>query len=156
VNSVRRTAKIPWVRARRYIAAAVAVLCLGGCTDHSEDRAIEQVLKDARAALLAGNGARACRLLTAHGREQASAFGAGSCEEIVRDQRRRAERDPDSHLEQDLREADLEVLSVTDGRAQTELRVQDQFGTAIRWRIQLRKTGAGWRIDDSNAVPTAG
>lgn len=134
----------------------VAVLCLGGCTDHSEDRAIEQVLEDARGALLAGNGARACRLLTAHGREQAPAFGAGSCEEIVRVQRTLAERDPESHWPRDLREADLEVLSVTDDRAQAELRVQDQFGTAIRWRIQLRKTGAGWRIDDSNAVPTGG
>jgi hypothetical protein len=144
------------VSGRRYIAPVVAVLCLGSCTDHSEDRAVEQVLKDARRAVLAGDGARACRLLTSHGRQQALAFGAGSCEAIVRDQRALAVRDPESTWPKDLRDADLEVLSVSDGRAQAELRVQDQFGTATRWRIQLRSTSAGWRIDDSNAVPTGG
>jgi hypothetical protein len=148
------------------IAIVLAALCLGACTEHDEDRAIEGALKDARRAVLAGDGSRACRLLTRHGRQRALAFATrlerlgrepphGSCEEIVRGQRALAERDPKSSWPDDLREATFEVLSANDGRAQAELRVQDPFGTAIRWRILLRKTNAGWRIDDSNAVPSS-
>jgi len=139
----------------------LAVVVLGGCSEHGEDRAIERVLRDARRAVLAGDGARACRLLTPHGRQQAFAFGSGlarpprSCAEVVRARRARARRDPESSWPEDLREADFEVLSVDDDRARAELRVQDLFGTATRWRIELRRTGAGWRIDDSNAVPSA-
>jgi hypothetical protein len=143
------------------IALLLAVLCLAACTDHDQDRAIERVLHDARRAVLAGDGSRACGLLTRHGRQRAIAFGAErlgerppvSCEEIVRDRLALAERDPESSWPDDLREATLEVLSVNDGDAQAELRVQDPFGTAIRWRVRLRKTSAGWRINDSNAVP---
>jgi hypothetical protein len=139
--------------ARRSIPLALAWLCLAGCADHDEDRAIERVLKDARRALLAGDGERACRLLTPDGRQRARAFGSGSCEEVVHARRARARRERESSWPDDLREADFEVLSVSDGRASAELRVQDLLGTAIRWRIQLRRTSAGWRIDDSNAVP---
>jgi hypothetical protein len=129
------------------------MLGLAGCTDHDEDRAIERVLEDARRAVLAGDGARACRLLTPDGRQRARAFGSGSCAEVVRARRARARRDPESSWPDELREADFEVLSADGDRAQAEMRVQDLFGTAIRWRIQLRATSAGWRIDDSNAVP---
>jgi hypothetical protein len=147
---------------RRYIPIVLAALCLGSCSDHDEDPAIERVLRDARSAVLAGDGAHACRLLTPGGREHARAFDAGpgraaaSCEQVVRRRQALAERDPESSWPEDLRDADIEVLSVDGDRAQAELRVQDQFGTAIRWRIRLRKTGAGWRIDDSNAVPSGG
>jgi hypothetical protein len=99
----------------------------------------------------------------AHG---ARAFGAelsapgsahpSSCEELVRSQRALARRDPRSSWPDDLRDANLEVLSASDAGAQVELRVQDLLGTAIRWRLQLRKTPAGWRIDDSNAIPVGG
>jgi hypothetical protein len=128
------------------------MLGLAGCADHDEDRAIERVLKDARRAVLAGDGMRACGLLTPHGQQQARAFGTGSCAEVVRRWRARARRDPESSWPEDLREADFEVLSVDGDRAQAELRVQDLLGTAIRWRIKLRRTGPGWLIDDSNAV----
>jgi hypothetical protein len=147
------------VTSRRHIAAALAVLCLGGCTEHDEDPAIEAVLGDARRAVLAGDGPRACRLLTPHGRRRALAFGAelepapASCEEVVRTRRALARRDPASSWPEDLSDATFEVLSMSNGRAQVEMRVHDLFGVAIRWRIQLHKTGAGWRIDDSNAVP---
>ena len=146
------------MKLRCYIALALAALCLGTCGGHDEDDAILDVLHDARTAVLAGDGPAACRLLTAHGRRRALAFSAelgtpgdplpSSCEELVRSQRALARRDPSSSWPDDLTEADFEVLSVSDGRAQAELRVQDLLGTAIRWRVQLRKTAAGWRIDD--------
>jgi hypothetical protein len=143
------------VSSRRHIALLLVLLGLVGCTDHDEDRAIEGVLKDARRALLAGDGERACRLLTPNGRQRARAFGRGSCEEVVRARLAAARRDPESTWPDDLRDATFEVLSAGGGRARAELRVQDVFGTAIRWRILLRKTSAGWRIDDSNAVAQA-
>ena len=140
---------------RRQIALLLALVGLVGCTEHDEDRAIEGVLKDARRAVLAGDGQRACALLTRHGRQEARAFGTGSCEEVLRARLAAARGDPRSRWPDDLRDATFEVLSAGDGQARAELRVQDVFGTAIRWRIQLRKTSAGWRIDDSNAVPSA-
>jgi hypothetical protein len=112
------------------------------------------VLNDARRALLAGDGPGACRLLTPHGRRRARAFGRGSCADVVRSNRALARRDPEVAWPDELRDADFEVLSAGDDRAQAELRVQDLLGTAARWRIQLRRTSAGWRIDDSNAVPS--
>ena len=154
------------MKLRCHIALALAALCLGGCGGHEEDDAILSVLHDARRAVLAGDGSAACRLLTTHGRRRALAFGAelgapggaqaGSCEELVRSQRALARREPSSSWPDDLRDANLEVLSVSDGRAQAELRVQDLLGTAIRWRLQLLKTDSGWRIDDSNAIPVGG
>jgi hypothetical protein len=154
------------VKLRCHIALALAALWLGACGGHEEDDAILGVLHDARRAVLAGDGPGACRLLTANGRRRALAFGAelaapgdsppSSCEDLVRSRRALARRDPSSSWPDDLRKADLEVLSVSDGRAQAELRVQDLLGTAIRWRLQLRKTPAGWRIDDSNAMPVGG
>jgi hypothetical protein len=150
---------------RRHIGAALAALCLAGCSEHDQDPAIQRVLNDAREAVLAGDGARACRLLTAHGRERALTFGEGltgrvgkgpprSCPEVVRALLTQAERDPESRWPDDLRDADVEVLSANGERGQAEVRVQDPVGTASRWRVQLRKTRAGWRIDDSNAVPS--
>jgi hypothetical protein len=154
------------VKLRRHIALALAALLLGACGGHDEDDAIMGVLRDARSAVLAGDGPGACRLLTANGRRRALAFGAelaahgdsrpSSCEKLVRRERELAQRDPRSSWPDDLREADFEVLSASDGRAQVEMRVQDLLGTAIRWRVQLRKTSAGWRIDDSNAIPVGG
>ena len=154
------------MKLRCHIALALAALSLGACGGHDEDDAILSVLHDARTAVLAGDGSGACRLLTTHGRDRALAFGAelgapggrhpSSCEELVRSERALAMRDPSSSWPDDLRDANLEVLSVSDGRAQAELRVQDLLGTAIRWRLQLLKTGAGWRIDDSNAMPVGG
>jgi hypothetical protein len=136
----------------------VAILGLGGCTDHGEDRSVERVLKEARRAVLAGDGARACRLLTHNGRRRALAFGAGlarppgSCKDVVRMRWALAQRDPESSWPEDLREATFEVLSVDGRRARAEMRVEDLFGTASRWRIQLRRTRAGWRVDDSTAL----
>jgi hypothetical protein len=154
------------VKLRCHIALALAALCLGACGGHEEDDAIMGVLHEARSAVLAGDGPGACRLLTPNGRRRALAFGAelaapggstpSSCEELVRSRRALARRDPSSSWPDDLRDADLEVLSVSDGRAHAELRVQDLLGTAIRWRLKLRKTPAGWRIDDSNAIPVGG
>ena len=153
------------MKLRCHIALALAALCLGACGGHEEDDAIMEVLHDARSAVLAGDGSGACRLLTAQGRRRALAFGAelgapgdpqpNSCENLVRSQRALARRDPSSSWPDDLRDANFEVLSASDAKAQAEMRVQDLLGTAIRWRVQLRKTAAGWRIDDSNAIPVA-
>jgi hypothetical protein len=132
----------------------LALLVLGGCTDSDDDRAVERVVNEARRAVLAGDGPGACRLLTPHGRKQARAFGRGTCAEVVRARRALAARDPESTWREELRDADVEVLSADADRAQVELRVQDLLGTAARWRIQLRRTSAGWRIDDSNVVPS--
>jgi hypothetical protein len=154
------------LKLRCQIVLALTALCLAACGGHGEDDAIMEVLHDARSAVLAGDGPGACRLLTANGRRRALDFGVepaasgdsrpGSCEELVRSRRALARRDPDSSWPDDLREADFEVLSVSDGGAQVEMRVQDLLGTAIRWRVQLRNTPAGWRIDDSNAIPVGG
>jgi hypothetical protein len=153
------------MKLRCHIALALTALCLGACGGHEDDDAIVRVLHDARSAVLAGDGSGACRLLTAHGRRRALAFGAelgtpgdpqpSSCEELVRSQRALARRDPSSSWPDDLGDATFEVLSASDAHAQAEMRVQDLLGTAIRWRVQLRKTAAGWRIDDSNAIPVA-
>lgn len=122
-----------------------------------------------RAALLAGDGRRACALLTRHGRRRALEFRVDydhggairsddprlpqTCEAIVRRKYADAKRaGGDDDWTSDLRRSRFEAVRVRGARATVRLRVLNPYGPRVRF--SLARTAQGWRIDDSDAVPS--
>jgi hypothetical protein len=129
-----------------------------------------RVMEDGRTALLAGDGQAACRLPTRHGRRRALGFQVDfaptgtpvptkrrgvpqTCEQIVRAESKREHlADVGPSWTPDLKAAKFNVVSIINDTAQVRLEVPGAYGPTIEF--SLRKTAHGWRIDDSDAVPT--
>lgn len=145
------------------VLALAVVLVLGQCSgDGGSDRPSERsrivdTVTTARAGLLGGDAQAACSLLTARGRALAvrlSAYLQGegglarpqlrTCEEAVGDQRAEANRAATS-WPRDLRRARFTVEEVSRRRATVRLTVGKP--PAARFRLLLRETPSGWRID---------
>jgi hypothetical protein len=152
------------------IIAATATL-LAGCgnpahprSGKSDVRKIVGVLESARRALLNDRSHEACGLLTAHGRDRVLGFQVDfaregtrvpssdprlpqTCEAVIE-----RERDDASEWIDDLRRVRFSVVSIRGSTAHAKLKVLKPYGPVIEF--SLRKTPAGWRIDDSsNGVP---
>lgn len=147
---------------------------LAGCGSSSpagDDRyAIERVLDDARAGLLRNDGQAVCNLLSAHGRRRSLAYEVDyapegtrvpttrhgvprTCEDIVdREWRDEHRGNVDQSWIPDLRRTRFAVVKLARSRARVELRGPTQSSPPPT--LTLVKTSAGWRVDDSSAVPT--
>jgi hypothetical protein len=145
----------------------MGLLATGCGNSHGSDRAaILKVMEAGRTALLAGDGQRACALMTPVERARSTAafsksdFGYDeeggyprssgplpkSCEELVR-----REAKEGNIPRADLRKSIFSVTSIKGSRATVRLRVQENHGPRVGF--VLRKTQAGWRIDGSDAEP---
>lgn len=129
-----------------------------------------RVMEAAKTALLAGDGRTACDLLTAHGRRRALGFQVDfaptgttvptkrrgvpqTCEQIVRAESK-GEHTPnvDQSWTPDLKAATFHVVSIDNDTAHVRLQVRRSPGLTVEF--SLRRTTQGWRIDDSDAVPS--
>jgi hypothetical protein len=116
-----------------------------GCGGDDRE-AVLVVMEDAQTAVRERDEAAACRLLTDRGRQRVLGFGdASTCEAVVREL---PERDPPSI--EDVEDATAEIESIDGDRA--IVRVKGP-GDDQDYDVTLVKTDAGWRIDDSDAVP---
>jgi hypothetical protein len=143
------------------LVLAVVAGCGGGAGEDDRD-AVLAVMEDARAALVDGDAETACRLLTDHGRERTLEYQVDflpegtpvptkrrgvpqTCEEIFVAVRR---LDPSSV--EDAAAGRFSVESIDGDRA--NVRLDASQGATVGFA--LVKTGDGWRIDDSEAVPS--
>jgi hypothetical protein len=119
-------------------------------------------MEAARMALVEGDARTACGLLTRHGRERVLGFQVDfaptgtpvptdrrgvpqTCEEILV-----AERRADRWSIEDAGAARFRVRSIEGDRA--SVRLEAPQGAAVHF--SLVRTAEGWRIDDSDAVPS--
>ena len=156
-------------RAGLALMVAVALASSAACDERSAERdAVLRVVEEGRTALLEGQANEACGLLTPRGRERALEYRVDfsqtprgslplddprvpqTCEAIVT---RKADEAgmPAATWDEALREAQFEVASISESAAQVSLRFPRP---AVEVRIELKMTSDGWRIDDSNAVPS--
>jgi hypothetical protein len=147
--------------------------CDGGdAAEQGEDDrgAVLRVMDAGRTALLAGDGRAACRVLSAQGRTRALGFQVDfaptgtpvpterrgvpqTCEEIVRAEWKREHLpDIDQSWTPDLRAARFDVVAIDADDARVRLEVPGAYGPTVEF--SLSKTAQGWRIDDSDAVPS--
>jgi hypothetical protein len=160
-------------------AFVIAMAGVGGCgfpgrdepaTAPSDDAAVLRVMDAARTALLAGNGEGACRLLTRHGRQRVLLFQVDflppgtpvpklrrgvpqTCEQMVRAQWTAEHlRDVDPSWTPDLKAARFEVVSLSGDHARVRLSVPGAYGPTVPF--SLLRTAHGWRIHDSDALPS--
>jgi hypothetical protein len=149
------------VHRRAASAAAVLALLLLGCGDDDREDVLA-VMEDARAALVDGDAETACGLLTPHARERTLEYQVDflpegtpvpterhgvpqTCEEIFV-----AVRKLDPSSVEDAAAARFSVESIDGDRASVRL----DAGGGATVDFALAKTGDGWRIDDSEAVPS--
>jgi hypothetical protein len=129
-----------------------------------------RVVEAGRRALLDGDGERACRLLTPRARRRALAFQVDfvpegtpiptkrrgvpqTCEQIVRAEwKAEHEEGADPSWTPDLRAAKFRVVSLRGARARVRLEVPEAYGPTVSF--SLVRTQRGWRIDDSDAIPS--
>jgi hypothetical protein len=160
-------------------AMLIALAVWGGCGSAANDAAergddergaVLRVMEAGRAALLAGDAQTACGLLTAHGRTRALGFQVDfapsgtpvptkrrgvpqTCEQILRAESKLEHlADVDQSWTPDLKAAKFHVVSINNESARVRLRVPGAYGPTVEF--SLRKTARGWRIDDSDAVPS--
>jgi hypothetical protein len=135
-----------------------------------ERAAVLRVVEAGRRALLAGDGEGACRLLTARAQRRALAFQVDfvpegtpiptkrrgvpqTCEQIVRAEWKAEHEDGvDPSWTPDLRAATFRVVSLHGARARVRLQVPEAYGPTVK--LSLVRTERGWRIDDSDAIPS--
>jgi hypothetical protein len=158
----------------RSAALAVAVIALGACGSEAHDApegdergAVLRVMENARNALLDGDGEGACGLLTEHARRRVLEFQvdflpAGTpvptrrrgvpqtCADMARAQWRLEQRD--RSWSRDLTAAEFEVSELAGEDARVRLKVPGEFGPEVGFSVV--KTADGWRIDDSDGVPS--
>lgn len=156
------------VPARNALPAVAAVCALalsaGGCggSDHRSDdtRALRKLANGARADLLAGRAAAFCARLTPAGRARSLGFRVDfdhrpprTCEEVVRRERAVSTARPDVDVAWpgQLRAARVRVGKVRSGVAHLDLVLPGHSDSLAGFTA--RKTSAGWRLDDSNAIP---
>jgi hypothetical protein len=160
-------------------ATVIALAVWGGCGSAANDAAerganergaVLRVMEAGRSALLAGDAQTACRLLTTHGRTRALGFQVDfapsgtpvptkrrgvpqTCEQILRAESKREHLpDVDQSWTPDLKAAKFSVVSINNDNARVRLEVPGAYGPTVEF--SLRKTAHGWRIDDSDAVPS--
>jgi hypothetical protein len=160
-------------------AILIGLAAWGGCGSAANDaaqrgederRAVLRVMEAGRRALLAGDGQTACRLLTTHGHTRVFGFQVDfaptgttvptkrrgvpqTCEQILRAEWRREHLpDVDQSWTPDLKAAKFKVVSINGGNAHVRLEVPGAYGPTVEF--SLSKTAHGWRIDDSDAVPS--
>jgi hypothetical protein len=143
------------------VILAIVAGCGGEAGEDDRD-AVLAVMEDARAALVDGDAETACGLLTPHARERTLEYQVDflpegtpvpterrgvpqTCEEIFVAVRR---LDPSSV--EDAAGARFSVESIDGDRASVVL----DAGEGATVDFALVKTGDGWRIDDSEAVPS--
>ncbi|HEX8744172.1 MAG TPA: hypothetical protein VF712_13665 [Thermoleophilaceae bacterium] len=141
----------------RLSVAALAVVAAAGCggSDPPDARdEIVRVLDTARDHVLGGRAREACELLTPHGRERSLGYGRAyedtkTCEAAL-GYLIATERDPrvESRDFELLERAEFEVERIEGSDALVTARAGSDEAV-----IGLRKTPAGWRIHDSDAVP---
>jgi hypothetical protein len=153
---------------RAAIATTLALLAAAtaGCGDDSRERdAVLRVVDRARDALAAGRAHDFCALLTPHGRARSLEFRVDfdhdgglppssprvpqTCEQIV-DRERRLDRGEHGFFDA-ARTATFRVRELGDSRATVRGHAR---GGSYETTLRLRKTAAGWRIDDSSGIPT--
>jgi hypothetical protein len=144
----------------------------GGSDERAADdeAAVLDVMDAARSAVLAGDPETACGLLTPHARDRVLGFQVDflptgspvpskrprvpqTCEQMLRAQlhdERGADVAP-SWL-RDLKGRRFEVTAQAGDEARVLLKVPAAYGPTVRFR--LIRTDHGWRIDDSDAVPS--
>jgi hypothetical protein len=145
------------------LAVAAALAAAAGCGDDRD--AVLEVMEDGRKALLAGDGRAACALLSEHGRRRVLEFQVDfaetgtpvptdqpgvpqTCEAILRAESKGARES----WKPDLEQARFRVTSIEGDRARVSLTGREPY--AARVEFSLVKTADGWRIDDSDAVPS--
>jgi hypothetical protein len=145
------------------LAVAAALAAAAGCGDDRD--AVLEVMEDGRKALLAGDGRAACALLSEHGRRRVLEFQVDfaetgtpvptdqpgvpqTCEAILRAEWKAARES----WKPDLEQARFRVLSIDGERAEVRLDVPEPYGPQVRF--ELVNGDDGWRIDDSDAVPS--
>jgi hypothetical protein len=153
-----------WSRAtwRAGLAVTLSLVAAGCAGNATSDRAaILKVMETGRAALLAGDGPTACRLLTAGGRRRSLGFNVDfdeegsippssprlpqTCEDLLRREAREG-----GIPRRDIRLATFAIASVEGSRATVRLTAPN--GTTVGFT--LRKAQGRWRMDDSDAIPS--
>jgi hypothetical protein len=145
------------------LVLAAAAVVPAGCGDDRD--AVLEVMETGREALLAGDARTACGLLSEHGRRRVLEFQVDftetgtpvpteepgvpqTCEAVLRAERKLG-RDS---WEPDVEQARFRVASIDGDRASVVLEVPEPYGPRVAFT--LVKADDGWRIDDSNAVPS--
>jgi hypothetical protein len=144
----------------------------GGSDERAADdrAAVLDVMDAARSAVLAGDAETACGLLTPHARDRVLGFQVDflptgspipskrpgvpqTCEQMMRAQLQ-DDRGPDvaPSWSRDLEAAEFEVTAQAGDEARVRLKVPEAYGPSVKFR--LIRTVHGWRIDDSDAVPS--
>jgi hypothetical protein len=166
----------------RILAAGIAIAlpAMAGCGSAAngapaspsagERSAVLRVVEAGRRALLAGDGEGACRLLTRRGQRRALAFQVDfvpegtpiptkrrgvpqTCAQIVRAEwKAEHEEGVDPSWTPDLRAATFRVVSLRGARARVRLEVPEANGPTVS--LSLVRTQRGWRIDNSDAIPS--
>jgi hypothetical protein len=154
---------------RSGVLGLCVLLLLAGCGGGPSQGDRTEVLSTVRAAvraLAAGRAAEACGYLTPHGRSRALGYRVDfdregtippssprlpqTCEQIV-ERERRVALDPRLDFNW-LDAAGRARFELTDATRETA--VVRISGGPLATTVSLRKTDAGWRIDDSPAVPS--
>src|SRR3954471_9036361 len=166
----------------RILAAGIAIAlpAMTGCGSAADgapangsggERAdVLRVVEAGRRALLAGDGEGACRLLTRRAQRRALAFQVDfvpegtpiptkrrgvpqTCEQIVRAEwKADHEEGVDPSWTPDLRAGRFRVVSLRGARARVRLGAPEAYGPTVSF--SLVRTQRGWRIDDSDAIPS--
>ena len=144
-----------------------ALAACGGSAAGGDRAAVLRVMARGRAALLHDDPGAACRLLTPHARRRVLGFqvdflpeGAPvpsrrrgvprTCEQLARAEfKSDHQADVDPSWTPDLRRARFQVVSLGAGKAHVRVRTP---GPAVE--VWLLETPDGWRIDDSDVVPS--
>jgi hypothetical protein len=160
-------------------AMVIGLAASGGCESRANDAAergedergaVLRVVEAGRTALLAGDGQTACGLLTTHGRTRALGFQVDfaptgtpvptkrrgvpqTCEQILRAESKREHlAEANQSWTPDLKQAKFTVVAINHDTAHVRLEVPGAYGPTVEF--SLRKTAHGWRVDDSDAVPS--
>jgi hypothetical protein len=145
------------------LAVALAAGCGGDDAGVDDRQAVLAVMEDARAAVVDGDGETACALLTEHGRRRALGYQVDFAPEgtpVPTDRRGvpqtcvailRAKRRLDPSSIDDLERAAFRIESIDGDRAGVRLQAPEG---GPDYAFTLVKTARGWRIDDSDAVPS--
>jgi hypothetical protein len=144
--------------------------CGGGDGDAGEkvadEQAILDVMEKGRQALLSGDAAAACRLLTDHARERTLQYQVDfleegtpvpstdprapqSCEAMVP----AVLHELGSPLKSTIDDVKFDVISIDEGEGTATVAAQEGTYSEATFRL-LDVPDEGWRIDDSNDVPS--
>jgi hypothetical protein len=132
----------------------------------SDERAILKVMEEGRDALLKGDAGAACMLLTDHGRERTLQYQVDFLEEGTRvpSSDPRAPQSCEamvpavlhelgSPLKSTIKDVKFNVVSIDESEGEATVSAQEGNYAEATFRL-LEIPDQGWRIDDSNDVPS--